>query len=68
MSKTKKPPEPRTVKVVSSNYQPSRSELRDEVVPPADLMELPLKERLEEGARRLLEPVEIQRVERTPSE
>jgi len=57
-------PKPRPVEVVSPGYQPSEVELRETVKTPEDLMELPLKERLEEAARRLLEPVEIQRIEK----
>ncbi len=49
----------RKIELVKADYQPSRAEQRDEVAPPADLMELPLMERLAEGARRLLQPVEI---------
>ncbi len=54
----------RKIEIVKAEYQPSRSELREEVEPPADLAELPLMERLAEGARRLLQPVEIRYINR----
>ena len=54
----------RKIELVQADYQPSRSELREEVEPPADLAELPFMERLAEGARRLLQPVEIRYVNR----
>lgn len=55
---------PRPVEVVPPAYQPSKHELEEEVRAPEDLMHLPLKERLEEVARRLLEPMEIRRIDR----
>ena len=54
----------RKLEIVKAEYQPSRSELREEVEPPADLVELPFMERLAEGARRLLQPVEIRYINR----
>lgn len=60
----KQPPTPREVEFVSPDYQPSKAELEETVKAPDDLMDLPLKERLEEGARRLLAPVKIRRTDK----
>lgn len=59
-----KPPKPREVEVVFPAYQSSKAELEEEVKAPEDLMDLPLKERLEEGARRLLAPAKTRRTEK----
>ena len=54
---TKKPNKRRRDEVHGSSYQPSKAELEEPIKAPDDLMELPMPERLEEAARRLLQDV-----------
>ena len=59
-----KPPEPPSVDLVDLSYQPSQKEMKEPIELPADLAALPLPQRLEEAARRLLTTVKIRRVDR----
>lgn len=61
-SKPAKPPHRRDRRHL---LQPSQEEINEPIEVPEDLIELPLKERLEEGARRLLTTVRIRRVDRS---
>ncbi len=58
--KTKKP---KTVEIVRSDYQPTKSELEEELEP-LDVPGKTVNERMKTLARELLQPVKLRRIDR----
>ena len=58
-----RPKKPKTVEIVRSDYQPTKSELEEELEP-LDVPGKTVNERMKTLARELLQPVKLRRIDR----